>query len=341
VRRPWPGVPLALLLIITTSVATAAQPAPDEDMVMRTTEVPGSGVGVTLPVEWRIWSFTDDRAREGIFANDVQGKRTCAFKLLTDVSSAVAMADETVHAVSRQSVVQQTTHDVPAGTAVHVSYRGESLPDEPWFVQHHYYLDVPRGVVSVGCYGDPPAVDRWLSIVEAIAPLPADGAAVTPFDPRVEVPENGLAVEFGAEWTVDSASRWRGGVLGGDFVFRARTVSAADCWMVDVTDVLSLLEVSSPDDWRTAFIEAVEQEQAPFGPMSPGRHVTEPTVADAGLSSANGVRLDWENWGGQPATAWVFLDGERRVVLFCRSEEPPDDDWLSIAETFEFLPSEE
>ena len=338
-RLPW-GAAVASLLIIATSVATAAQRAPDGDTAMRTTDVPGSGLGVTLPVEWRILSFTDDRAREGIFASDVQGKRACAFKLLTDASSAVAMAAETVEAVSRHKYeVQQTTHDVPAGSAVRVSYH--YLPDEPRFVQHEYYLDVPRGVVSVLCYGDPPAVDRWLSIVEAIAPLPAAGAAVVPFDPRVEVTANGLAVDFGAEWHVASASRWPGIVLGGDFVFRALMVSAADCWMEDVTEVPSLAEVSSPDDWRTAFIEAAGQERVRFNPMSPGRDVTEPTVVDAGLSSANGVRLDWEIWGGQPATTWVFLDGERRVVLFCRSEEPPDDRWLSIAETFRFLPAEE
>ena len=202
-------------------------------------------------------------------------------------------------------------------------------------------MDVPAGVVSVNCWGDPPAADRWLSIVEAIAPLPADGAAAVPFDPRVEVPENGLSVDFGAEWTVDSASRWPSGVLGGDFVFRARTVSAADCWMEDVTDVPSLAAVSSPDDWRTAFIEAVENETAPFNQLSPGRHVTEPTAADAGMSSTIGVRVDWETWAYGPATAWVFLDGERRVVLFCQSEEPPEDRWLPIAESFEFLHTEE
>ena len=69
--------------------------------------------------------------------------------------------------------------------------------------------------------------------------------------------------------------------------------------------------------------------------------VTEPTAADAGLSSSNGVRVDWETWGYGPATTWVFLDGERRVVLYCQSEEPSGDRWLSNAETFEFLPAEE
>jgi hypothetical protein len=69
--------------------------------------------------------------------------------------------------------------------------------------------------------------------------------------------------------------------------------------------------------------------------------VTEPTVADAGLASTTGVRADWETWGIGSATAWVFLDGARRAALFCRSTEPPEDRWLSIAETFEFLPVEE
>ena len=38
--------------------------------------------------------------------------------------------------------------------------------------------------------------------------------------------------------------------------------------------------MSSPDDWRTTFIEAVENEQEPFTPWSPGRPVSEPTVAE-------------------------------------------------------------
>jgi hypothetical protein len=180
-RRQLQGAPLALILIITMSMATAAQAASDEDTAMRTTEVPGSGVGVTLPVEWRIWSWTDERLGESINASDVQGKRTCTFRLRTDVSSAEAMADETIDAVSRHKTeVQQTTHDVPAGMAVRVSYRYLSLPDVPQAWQHEYYLEVPSGVVSVSCWGDPPATDRWLSIVEAIVPIPADGAAVMP-----------------------------------------------------------------------------------------------------------------------------------------------------------------
>jgi hypothetical protein len=111
--------------------------------------------------------------------------------------------------------------------------------------------------------------------------------------------------------------------------------------MEDDTDMPSLADVSSPDDWRTEFIDAVERGQARGTPLAPGRHVTEPTVADAGLSSTIAVRADWETWDGGSATAWIFLDGERRVVLFCQSEEPPEDRWLSIAETFEFLPAEE
>ena len=55
------------------------------------------------------------------------------------------------------------------------------------------------------------------------------------------------------------------------------------------------------------------------------------------------MRADWERWSGRPATAWVYLDndGHAAAALLCRSDEPPDDGWLSIAETFEFLPAEE
>jgi hypothetical protein len=43
------------------------------------------------------------------------------------------------------------------------------------------------------------------------------------------------------------------------------------------------------------------------------------------------------------SSAW-YLQGTDEVVLsmVCFTyEEPPDDDWLSIAETIEFLPAEE
>jgi len=273
----------------------------------------------------------------------VQGKRTCTFRLLTGASSAEAKADEAIDIVSRHKTeIHQTRHDVPVGTAVRVSYRYESLPDVPRAWQHQYYLDVPIGVASVYCWGDPPATDRWLSIVEAIAPLPAEGVAMIPFDPRVEVPEHGLAVDFGAEWEVSSANGWPGMVAGGDNVLPARSPTGGDCWLEDDTHVARLAEVRSLDDWRAVFIEAADWQRFRGTLLSPGGQPGELTMADAGLSSTNGVRAHWETWRvGCPATAWIFLDGERRAVLFCRATMPPEDRWLSIAETFQFLPAEE
>jgi hypothetical protein len=40
-------------------------------------------------------------------------------------------------------------------------------------------------------------------------------------------------------------------------------------------------------------------------------------------------------------TAVYILEGDTVAIFSCASPEPPDDDWLSIAETFEFLPAEE
>lgn len=333
---PWGG-PLAWLLIVTTSVATTAQPASDEDVVMRTSEIPGVGVAITLPVEWRIWSFTDDKAH-GIYASDVSGRRTCVFRLLSEASSAAAMAEETVEAVSRHKTeVQQATHDVPVGTAVRVSYRYESLPDEPRFVQHEYHLDVPRGVVSVYCAGDEPPADRWLSIVESITPLPAELPTSAPFDPRVEVPEHGLAVDFPAEWLVRS---WPGPgpVLGGSVVLRAVTLAQEDgpggheCLIEDDTALPSLPDVASLDEWLDTLVSTAGAQE---------RTTSEPVVTQVDLPSGPTVGADWERWSGMPATAWILADGDRRAALFCRSDEPPEDRWLSVAESFEFLPAEE
>ena len=43
------------------------------------------------------------------------------------------------------------------------------------------------------------------------------------------------------------------------------------------------------------------------------------------------------------AQSSVYLLGtdESHAMLICTSDLRPDDDWLSIAETFEFLPAEE
>jgi hypothetical protein len=335
-RLPWGG-PLAWLLIVTTSVATTAQPASDEDVVMRTSEIPGSGFTVTLSAAWRTWHAREAGNLAELWATDMAGRQICRFSLLEDVASAEGAAHETVEAVEahpQQEVVERTYLNVPAGNAIRVGYRSKDAPDDARFVLNEYYLTVPKGVVSVYCAGDEPPADRWLSIIEAIAPLLAEARPSVPFDPRVEVPEHGLAVDFPAEWLVRS---WPGPgpVLGGSLVLRAVTLAQEggyECLIEDDTALPSLPDVASLDEWRDTLISIAGAQE---------RRTSEPVVTQVGLPSGPTVRADWERWSGMPATAWIFADGDRHAALLCRSDDPPDDRWRAIAESFEFLPAEE
>ena len=105
----------------------------------------------------------------------------------------------------------------------------------------------------------------------------------------------------------------------------------AECVIEDVTGVPGLPGVDSSTEWQEALVASA---------AAGGRQVSVPDVTTADLGTEHTVRADWERWWGTPASAWVFVDGERRVVLFCRADDPPADRWRSIAETFEFLPAE-
>ena len=60
------------------------------------------------------------------------------------------------------------------------------------------------------------------------------------------------------------------------------------------------------------------------------------------LPSGRAVRMDvvWEEGGGL-ISSYYFVDGTTWFVMNCgTSGEPPEDRWLSVAESFEFLPAD-
>jgi hypothetical protein len=325
--------------LLVASVASAAVSSESEDADSRTTPIPGTGLAVTLPRDWRLWS-TPPAGDAIVIGSHMRTRQSCEFGLVAGSRSAEGAAHETLETVAAHPAIEvlgSTFLTVPAGNAVRVSSRHASAPDEDRFVLHEYYITAPDGVASVTCSSDDPPADRWLSIVEAVAPLPADPPASAPFDPRVEVPDHGFAVDFGAEWLVRA---WPapGSVFGGANVLRALTVAGADgsggyeCVVEDDTGLASVPDVGSLDDWQEILISTAGAQK---------RRTSEPVVTQVSLPSGRTIRADWERWSEMPATAWVFLDSDRRAALLCRSDEPPDDRWLSIAETFEFLHAEE
>jgi hypothetical protein len=162
---------------------------------------------------------------------------------------AISLA-ETYDAHRDLKVVERASLTVPAGDAFRVSYRYETMPDEPRFVFHEYHLGAGDGVARFSCSGVEPPGDDWLHIAEAIAPISTHVPASAPFDPRIEVPNHGLAVEFGDEWLM-RAWATPGLLLGGVTVLRADSVaregvgSSSECWVEDETGGPSLSGLSS------------------------------------------------------------------------------------------------
>ena len=333
--------PILVTLLLTVLALTAAPRLwASTEAATRTAGIPGTDLAVTLPAGWRIWLAEGSGRPTEMWATDVATGQICQFSLLEGVTSAERAAHETMQAVDAQpqhEVVERAFLNVPAGNAVRVAYRFKDAPDDPRFVLNEYYVTVPDGVLSVYCSGDDPPSDRWLHVVEAVASTTADPPTSAPFDPRVAVPQRGFAVDFPAEWLVRS---WPGPgpVLGGSVVLRAVTLADEDgaggyeCLIEDDPTSPSLSDMASRDEWRDTLISIAGAQEL---------RDSDPVVTEVSLSFGRAIRADWERSREMPATAWIFTDGDRRAALLCRSGEPPDDGWLSIAESFEFMPSEE
>jgi len=309
----------AMVVPAVASTTTAAEQEPAESTI----EIPGSGASLTFPAQWRLWSTPE--AEGDLWATDFNRRQTCQASLMSGVDTPAAAADEYWgDARPDVEIHERIDLDLLTGDAVHVNWAYTEAPTGFF----DYYVAVPSGVAEISCYGLTDSGDGWRSVVESIASVPSDGMPTTTFDPRIAVPDHGFAIDFPAEWLVRP---WATGepspILDGEMVLRAVSLIGAgrsdsyECWIEDGT---GLSELSDPD--------AVQRRlQARLGTASLDLEIE---VGDIPSRPAN--RVDG-TWNGQPASGWSFSEGESRLALICRSEVPPDDRWLSVAETFEAL----
>ena len=341
-QRLTHGFTLAIASLTVVGTTVAAQTPSLGTAETLTVPIPGAGITMTLPSDWRVWTPADPED-DGIVVSEVLARQTCDVSVADAFATAQAAADDLVASLDKHDIpiIEQRSFEPPVGTAVSVSYHNPGLPDEPRYTLYEYRVTVPGGVLSMTCTGADPPPDRWRSIVESLTAGPERPSAPLVFDPRVDVPASGLAVTFPSEWLVRSWGDWPGLVLGGDFVLRAQsTVAGADCWLEDDSAMPDLATRQTPDDWRQAFADAAALGWGRGTPTTPGQHPSEPHVTPVTLPSGPALRADWQDWAGMPATAWVFQAPDRAVVLLCRASDPPADGWRSIAETFEFLTEE-
>jgi len=69
--------------------------------------------------------------------------------------------------------------------------------------------------------------------------------------------------------------------------------------------------------------------------------LVDPDFAFVDLPAGRTGHLTATDVDGATHHAYVYTDSEAWLMLQCWSPDPPDDRWLSIARTFEFLPVDE
>ena len=193
---------------------------------------------------------------------------------------------------------------------------------------------------------------RWLTVVALVtcplvvgpgpvalgqtsSPSPAASAGVTDVPGRFVLSEGGYAVTFPEGWEVQvhpvdwspvpvvRAEEPREDDGSGGIAFCEVKV-AGPCG-----DSCSTLV----DGWAASEVDWWEG----------GTEVPVPSIIASealSLPAVHAVRVDVrydDDWG---RSIYMLTDGQVAATLLCIAPAPPDDGWLSVAETFEFLPAE-
>ena len=253
--------------------------------------------------------------------------------------------------------------DLPAGPAYHIRMSQQVEPDsDEWWSVSHYFVGLDGFMLQAYCLTDDirPA-DDWLSIVETIELLPAEEPAPPPWlGGRVEMPEHGFAVTLPDDWVAfDTAAdamsqlevaldildpaywstdetEWVDGLAWqasqGVPLYAAHATSSGSCrlapWLLDpsFTDA-----VYYHFEWYS--------DNPDIRDIAP-RLINLPTGTAYHIQATQRSEADPDEWW--PLSHYLLETDGTTLEAYCSTRGPrPDDDWLSIVETIEYLPVEE
>jgi hypothetical protein len=179
----------------------------------------------------------------------------------------------------------------------------------------------------------------WLTVGEDLSQDDSPGGTVIESG-RIERPEDGFAITFPDTWTVESFTpeqldaAFAGTMLEGRALLSLAGVDAdtgEGCGLLDAT-----VFVREVPDWTSVHDAASEGARNLLS--MPEWVETSGTVVSLPVGQV--ARIDAVGDGAYQ-TQYLFTDGDRWLFLNCSAAERRDDGWLSIAETFEFLPAAE
>jgi hypothetical protein len=249
--------------------------------------------------------------------------------------------------------------ELPAGQA---AFSGHLV--EHGFYSRTYYLVSADAWFVLGCGARDRPEDRWLSIAETFEFLPVTAGPVV-IGGRIELLDPGFAVEVPDGWiaadlthpdliqlleSMPTTGSWLGAALEGSLgvLFDDRLAIGHD--MVLWTSLAKEgprnrqhCEAWVQDSTMTSIRELVEVNAEHF------EDDPTQTWARIDLPAGEAARNDFEWSPTSFGSEFIFLDGHRLITLGCVQGIPVEgvDDaarrnaWLSIAETFEFLPAED
>lgn len=154
---------------------------------------------------------------------------------------------------------------------------------------------------------------------------------------RIDVGEPGIAITFPDAWTVyaptegwerawgPSSPSWRTLVYG-------RPPGGTGGEMCRLVDASADRGDANPALFRASLLMANDR-QAAEDPDIVEHHAS---AIRSPFGPVNRSDFTWE--GGWQASYYNFVDDARWIYLDCQSKVPPEDRWLSIVESIEFLP---
>jgi hypothetical protein len=156
-------------------------------------------------------------------------------------------------------------------------------------------------------------------------------------DGRVEIPAASFALAFPSDWDIDVSAS---GLA--DVSFAVVTGHSPES---DVTCELFMYGPCSGEpfgDCADALDEIAARMIATYESSEDFEGMVEQTPVATAAVHAIWMDIEWaEDEDAAFGTTYLLTDGSVFDYLLCRGSERPDDRWLSIAETIEWLPAEE
>ena len=319
VRTATAGLLLPAVLALGGLPVLAVEQPAGPTVVVAAPDDPAVRAALRFPSGWRLEAPRDELTPR--FINAVGIDQRCEFgtrrsefpDLATDV-------DDFVVGLAPGSgfiLIEREAVELPAGAAERVDFAANEDGGR-WSV----YSAWSDGYVhELWCRGDELPDDRWLAIAETLDPEPDETLTSSPFDAIVSRPDAGVAMSFPEAWHVRGSSTNQGLLYA--------TRDTAVCALSDYSTLAETNGWVAVDDMHDEYVSIVDDRDDLL--------VNETDYLDLPAGRTGFADISFDD--GTRAVRYSFGDGHGRLLaLFCVGEPTPDDRYLSLAASLEWLP---